>query len=55
MQAVVQSGSADPSQIVMAFTLIPPTSAASADRRLVRFRAKSSRYASEATIPTDAS
>ncbi|MEU0342699.1 Z1 domain-containing protein [Streptomyces bobili] len=53
VQAAVRSGSADPSQIVMAFTLIPPTSAVSPDRRLVRFRAKSSRYASAATIPAD--
>jgi hypothetical protein len=55
VQAVVRSGSADPSKIVMAFTLIPPTSAVSADRRLVRFRAKNSRYASEATIPAGSS
>ncbi|MFD9932891.1 Z1 domain-containing protein [Streptomyces massasporeus] len=51
VQAVVRNGSADPSKIVMAFTLIPPASAVSADRRLVRFRAKDSRHRDEATIP----
>lgn len=51
VQAAARNGSADPSKVVMAFTLIPPTSAISADRRLVRFRAKDSRYGSEATIP----
>ncbi|MGC4980943.1 Z1 domain-containing protein [Streptomyces sp. DT193] len=52
VQAVVRSGAADPSKIVMAFTLIPPASAVSTDRRLVHFRAKNSR-ADGATIPTD--
>ncbi|NUT25690.1 MAG: Z1 domain-containing protein [Streptomyces sp.] len=51
VQAAVRNGTADPSKIVMAFTLIPPASAVSADRRLVRFRAKNSRYADEATVP----
>ncbi|GGY17154.1 Z1 domain-containing protein [Streptomyces djakartensis] len=51
VQAVVRNGSADPAKIVMAFTLIPPTSAVSADRRLVRFRAKDSRHMHDATIP----
>ncbi|MFE2216436.1 Z1 domain-containing protein [Streptomyces canus] len=51
LQAVVRNGSADPSKIVMAFTLIPPTSAMSGDRRLVRFRAKDSRHRNDATIP----
>ncbi|MFD5567177.1 Z1 domain-containing protein [Streptomyces cadmiisoli] len=51
LNAVVRNGSADPSKIVMAFTLIPPASAVSADRRLVRFRAKDSRYHNEATVP----
>ncbi|GGL71477.1 hypothetical protein GCM10010129_13900 [Streptomyces fumigatiscleroticus] len=51
VQAAVRNGSADPSKIVMAFTLIPPTSAISSDRRLVRFRAKDSRYRHDATIP----
>ncbi|MET7907640.1 Z1 domain-containing protein [Streptomyces avermitilis] len=54
VQAVVRSGAADPSKIVMAFTLIPPASAVSTDRRLVRFRAKNSR-ADEATIPAGSS
>ncbi|MEU0388568.1 Z1 domain-containing protein [Streptomyces chartreusis] len=51
VQAVVRNGSADPSKIVMAFTLIPPASAVSADRRLVRFRARDSRHTNDATIP----
>ncbi|WP_443050444.1 Z1 domain-containing protein [Streptomyces sp. NBC_00286] len=51
VQDVVRNGSADPSKIVMAFTLIPPASAINADRRLVRFRAKDSRHRNEATIP----
>ncbi|MFF0585316.1 Z1 domain-containing protein [Streptomyces sp. NPDC003781] len=52
VRAVVRNGAADPSKIVMAFTLIPPRSATSADRRLVRFRAKDS-SSSEATVPTN--
>ncbi|MEU6090557.1 Z1 domain-containing protein [Streptomyces sp. NPDC047085] len=55
VHAVVRNGAADPAKIVMAFTLIPPTSATSGDRRLVRFRAKNSRYEDEATIPYAAS
>ncbi|MFI9800752.1 Z1 domain-containing protein [Streptomyces sp. NPDC052302] len=55
IQAVVRNGTADPEKIVMAFTLIPPTSAISADRRLVRFRAKDSRYTNSATIPVSSS
>ncbi|MBO4258041.1 Z1 domain-containing protein [Streptomyces griseorubiginosus] len=51
VRAAVRNGSADPSKIVMAFTLIPPTSAMSGDRRLVRFRAKDSRHRHDATIP----
>ncbi|MFF6980687.1 Z1 domain-containing protein [Streptomyces sp. NPDC008343] len=51
VQAAVRNGATDPSKVVMAFTLIPPASAVSADRRLVRFRAKNSRYADEATVP----
>ncbi|MFD5793740.1 Z1 domain-containing protein [Streptomyces diastatochromogenes] len=51
VHAVVRNGTADPAKIVMAFTLIPPASAVSGDRRLVRFRAKNSRYADEATVP----
>ncbi|MGW1600945.1 Z1 domain-containing protein [Streptomyces eurythermus] len=55
VQAAVRNGAADPSKIVMAFTLIPPASAASSDRRLVRFRARNSRHGDEATVPTPAS
>ncbi|MFD7768804.1 Z1 domain-containing protein [Streptomyces sp. NPDC059787] len=55
VRAAVRNGTADPSKIVMAFTLIPPKSATSADRRLVRFRAKDSRYINDATIPVNPS
>ncbi|MEU3343552.1 Z1 domain-containing protein [Streptomyces sp. NPDC006700] len=51
VQAVVRNGVADPSKVVMAFTLIPPASAISSDRRLVRFKAKDSRHRDSATIP----
>ncbi|MDL2079673.1 Z1 domain-containing protein [Streptomyces sp. GXMU-J15] len=53
--AVVRNGAADPSKVVMAFTLIPPASAVSTDRRLVRFRAKDSRHRDDATIPASSS
>ncbi|MGW0574977.1 Z1 domain-containing protein [Streptomyces sp. NPDC002920] len=53
VQGAVRNGTADPSKIVMAFTLIPPASAVSADRRLVRFRAK--KRAEGATIPAGSS
>ncbi|MGW5768437.1 Z1 domain-containing protein [Streptomyces longwoodensis] len=55
VQAAVRNGTADPSKIVMAFTLIPPTSAVSGDRRLVRFRAKDSRHSNDAIIPVSSS
>ncbi|MEV7790903.1 Z1 domain-containing protein [Streptomyces sp. NPDC087512] len=51
VRAVVRNGVADPSKVVMAFTLIPPKSATSTDHRLVRFRAKDKRYGDDATIP----
>ncbi|MFF0536905.1 Z1 domain-containing protein [Streptomyces coelicoflavus] len=50
VRAAVRNGVADPSKVVMAFTLIPPKSATDADRRLVRFRAKDSRFSNEATV-----
>ncbi len=52
VQAAVHNGVADPSRVVMAFTLIPPRSANSGDRRLVRFRAKNSRLEGEPTVPS---
>ncbi|MEZ3178297.1 Z1 domain-containing protein [Streptomyces pimonensis] len=55
VQSAVHNGTADSSKIVMAFTLIPPRSAASGDRRLVRFRAKNSRFMDDATVPITAS
>ncbi|MFE0807717.1 Z1 domain-containing protein [Streptomyces sp. NPDC058848] len=51
VRAAARNGTADPSKVVMAFTLIPPRSATSTDHRLVRFRAKDSRHSDEATIP----
>ncbi|WP_320782321.1 Z1 domain-containing protein [Streptomyces sp. CRN 30] len=51
----VRGGGADPSKVVLAFTLIPPVSAVDADRRLVRFRARDSRHGDDATIPVAAS
>lgn len=51
VRAAVRNGTADPSKVVMAFTLIPPKSATSTDRRLVRFRAKNSRLIDDATVP----
>ncbi|MFC8987472.1 Z1 domain-containing protein [Streptomyces sp. NPDC057115] len=51
VHSAVHNGIADPSKIVLAFTLIPPRSAAGVDRRLVRFRAKNSSLEHEATIP----
>ncbi|GAA3770214.1 Z1 domain-containing protein [Streptomyces phyllanthi] len=53
VQSVIRNGAADPSKIVMAFTLIPPASAISANRRLVHFRAKDSRHRDVATIPVN--
>lgn len=55
VRAAVRNGAADPSKVVMAFTLVPPRSATSTDRRLVRFRAKDSRYINDATIPVNPS
>ncbi len=52
VHAVIRDGAADPAKTVMAFTLIPPASAVSADRRLVRFRARNSRTDS-VTIPAN--
>lgn len=48
-------GVADPSKVIMAFTLIPPSSATDASKRLLRFRAKDSGRANDifvaATFP----
>jgi hypothetical protein len=55
VEAAIHNGAADPSKIVMAFTLIPPASALNADRRLVRFRAKNSHHVNSATVPVDPS
>ncbi|MFF4471114.1 Z1 domain-containing protein [Streptomyces sp. NPDC001599] len=50
VRGAVRNGVADPSKVVMAFTLVPPKSATNADRRLVRFRAKDSRFSNDATV-----
>ncbi|MFE1023026.1 Z1 domain-containing protein [Streptomyces sp. NPDC058818] len=50
IRAAVRNGAADPAKVVMAFTLVPPKSATSTDRRLVRFRAKDSRFLNDATV-----
>ncbi|MET8447059.1 Z1 domain-containing protein [Streptomyces sp. NPDC005209] len=42
VQAVAASGAADASQVIMAFTLIPPRAAIDSKRQLVRFKAKDS-------------
>lgn len=41
-KAVTSSGKVDASQVIMAFTIIPPTSAVDSKRQLVRFRTKDS-------------
>ncbi|MBZ6285254.1 Z1 domain-containing protein [Streptomyces olivaceus] len=50
VRAAVRNSVADPSKVIMAFTLIPPKTAASADSRLLRFRAKDSRFIDDATV-----
>ncbi|MCI3930922.1 Z1 domain-containing protein [Streptomyces sp. AN091965] len=47
VRAAVRNGTVDPSSVVMAFTLIPPTSAIVAGHPLVRFRAKDSRLSTK--------
>ncbi|MFF3393100.1 Z1 domain-containing protein [Streptomyces sp. NPDC002669] len=43
-RSAAPGGIADPSRVIMAFTLIPPTSAIDSSRRLLRFQAKDSRH-----------
>ncbi|MCH0540463.1 Z1 domain-containing protein [Streptomyces sp. MUM 203J] len=50
VRAAVSRGEADPSKVVMAFTLIPPKSAIDSTRRLVRFQAKDSTRADKAVV-----
>ncbi|MEV0089989.1 Z1 domain-containing protein [Streptomyces sp. NPDC050738] len=42
VQAVATTGTVAPSEVIMAFTLIPPTAAIDSTRQLVRFRTKDS-------------
>ncbi|MER7703059.1 Z1 domain-containing protein [Kitasatospora sp. NPDC097605] len=54
VQAAVARGIADPSKVVMAFTLIPPKSAIGSSRQLIRFQAKDSRHEDSAIVETNA-
>ncbi|MGW6140970.1 Z1 domain-containing protein [Streptomyces sp. NPDC055140] len=49
-RAAAPHGEADPSKVIMAFTLIPPASAIDSSRRLVRFRAKDSLHANDVIV-----
>ncbi|MFK4064888.1 Z1 domain-containing protein [Streptomyces sp. NPDC029674] len=51
VRAAAADGAADPSRVIMAFTLIPPKSAIDSGRQLVRFRTKDSSQYGEAIIP----
>lgn len=51
VHAAAPHGEADPSKVIMAFTLIPPTHAIDDSNRLIRFRAKDSRRINDVTIP----
>ncbi|MZE80334.1 Z1 domain-containing protein [Streptomyces xinghaiensis] len=46
----VHDGAADPAQVIMAFSLVPPKAAIDSSRRLVRFRVKDSQHAEEAIV-----
>ncbi|MEV3858546.1 Z1 domain-containing protein [Streptomyces sp. NPDC050095] len=49
-QAVAPDGVADPSRVIMAFTLCPPASAIDSARQLVRFRTKDSAHTAAAIV-----
>jgi len=53
VRAAVSRGEADPSKVVMAFTLFPPKSAIGSSRQLLRFQAKDSRRAEAAIIEVE--
>ncbi|SFQ04974.1 Z1 domain-containing protein [Actinomadura madurae] len=53
VRAAVSHGKADPSRIVMAFTLIPPRSAIDTSHRLVRFQVKDAQHAESAIVPSN--
>ncbi|MGW7447634.1 Z1 domain-containing protein [Kitasatospora sp. NPDC054795] len=52
--AAVSRGEADPSKVVVAFTLIPPESATDSTRRLLRFQARDSRHRDSAIVEAPA-
>jgi hypothetical protein len=52
VRAAITGGVADPRDLVMAFTLIPPRSAIGSSGRLVRFQVKDSRHHGEAIVAT---
>ncbi|WP_259316474.1 Z1 domain-containing protein [Kitasatospora xanthocidica] len=54
VQDAVSRGEADPSKVVMAFTLIPPRTATDSTRRLLRFQAKDSRHGDSAIVEAPA-
>ncbi|MFH8515095.1 hypothetical protein ACH4CE_08230 [Streptomyces gelaticus] len=49
-RAAAPQGMADPSKVIMAFTLIPPSSATDSSKRLLRFRAKDSGRANDVFV-----
>ncbi|WP_069886931.1 Z1 domain-containing protein [Streptomyces luteocolor] len=51
IRAVAPHGTADPSRVIMACTLIAPKSATDSARPLVRFRTKDSSHLSDAIVP----
>ncbi|MFF0395355.1 Z1 domain-containing protein [Streptomyces sp. NPDC005248] len=53
--AAAPRGIADPSKVIMAFTLIPPSSATDSSNRLLRFQAKDSRHANDIFIASTSS
>ncbi|MEW2490438.1 Z1 domain-containing protein [Streptomyces sp. NPDC048411] len=54
-RAAAPHGAADPSRVIMAFTLIPPASAIGSSKRLLRFQAKDSRHANDIFVTATSS
>ncbi|WP_323180739.1 hypothetical protein [Streptomyces atratus] len=50
-RAAAPNDIADPPKLIMAFTLIPPTSAIDSSHPLLRFQAKDTRHASSIVVP----
>ncbi|RII19716.1 Z1 domain protein [Streptomyces sp. YIM 130001] len=53
VRAAVSNGVADPSRVIMAFTLLPPAAATGSSRQLVRFRTKDSARLDAPIVTTD--